>query len=192
MDQPQRRTFGRVLVTLAALAALASGCGANDEGRAAESQPQPVEPGTSPATPDPNSPDEPRCEPNDTAGPDGTSAANVTVGSVTRDPPGPNTPRMLNKEVVSLTSTAKSTIDLTGWNLTDGEGVSYTFPSGSVICQYVVISLHSGRGANTDTDFYADWGWRWDNQGDTVRIHNAEGRLVATCSYTSSSPALRC
>jgi YD repeat-containing protein len=192
MDQPQRRTLGRVLVTLAAMAALASGCGTNDEGRDAESQPQAVELGTSPASPDPGSPGEPRCEPIDTAAPDGASAANVTVGSVTRDPPGPNSPTMLNKEVVSLTSTAKSTIDLTGWNLADGDGVSYTFPPGSVICQSVVISLHSGRGANTDTDFYADWGWRWDDQGDTVRIHDAEGRLVATCGYTSSSPALRC
>jgi len=32
--------------------------------------------------------------------------------------------------VLATLATAKSTIDLTGWNLTDGEGVSYTFPSG--------------------------------------------------------------
>ena len=116
----------------------------------------------------------------------------VTVGSVTRDPKGPNSKARLNDEVVTLTSSSAQTVDLTGWTITDRQGVAYEFPSGSSICRYKVISVHSGRGENTGVDYFADWGWRWDDHGDVVILREADGNLVAKCQYGAVESALRC
>jgi hypothetical protein len=114
------------------------------------------------------------------------------VGTVTRNPRGSHTAATLNDEIVTLTSTSERAIDLTGWTVGDDQGVSFTFPRGSGICRYVVISIHSGHGTNTSKDFFADWGWRWDDDGDTVWLRDAEHVLVAECTYGETAPSLHC
>ena len=188
MRSRKLRQVGGLIAALTLLTAFASGCG-DSEANTGSQRDQNV---TTTPSATPSATKVGKCRAAGANGNGAAEAASVTVGSIARDPRGPDTPANLNEEVMSLTSTADGAVDLSGWTVADVDGGSYTFPSGSTVCRYVVVSLHSGRGDNTDSDFYADWGWRWDDLGDTVRVRDAKGAPVVTCSYRGSSQALRC
>jgi competence protein ComEC len=175
------------VVVVAVVAALVSACGDTETADPAPGT-QATDHGTSEETVTSPPPDDEHCDPTQTGG----DAATVTIASVTRNPAGHEGSATLNDEVATLSSTSERTIDLSGWTIEDGEGVAYTLPPGSAICQYAVISIHSGRGTDTSTDLFADWGWRWDDQGDAVLLRDAQGKPVATCTYTADDPALTC
>jgi len=186
----QPKTVPWVSVVLGAVAVSAVGCGAAEDAGG----PTPVKPTEPPHTTPTSDTGHKLCKAGESGETKGARDAGslVTVGTVTRNPRGPDTAATLNNEVVTLTSTSEHTIDLTGWTVEDGEGVSFKFPNGSSICRYVVISIHSGPGADTQQDFFADWGWRWDDSGDTVRLRDSEHLLVAECTYEAAAPALNC
>jgi len=89
----------------------------------------------------------------------------------------------LNDEYISFRNKCEETIDMTGWKLTDNSSKEYIFPS-FVAAAKLTFALHTGSGANNETDLY----WNqdravWNNGGDHMIMFNNEGKLVLEYSY---------
>lgn len=70
-------------------------------------------------------------------------------------------------------------IDLSGWTVENGAGRSYAFPGGTVLEPGERLTLHSGRGADTERDRY----WNadepvWEAKRSTVLVETAAGERV--------------
>jgi micrococcal nuclease len=103
--------------------------------------------------------------------------------SVVADAEG-NDNENLNGEYVTLRNRGDDPLDLSGWQITDEAGKTYTFPDGTTLAGGATLRVHSGSGTDDGTDYY--WnrsGAVWNNGGDTVRISNAEGGLVVSLAY---------
>ena len=50
------------------------------------------------------------------------------------------------------------------------------------------MKIHTGKGANTQTDRYWGKSWYvWNNTGDTATLRDARGRLLDRCTYKGKS-----
>lgn len=110
---------------------------------------------------------------------DGGTALSV---SASPDAPG-NDNDNLNEETVSIHNGGETTVDLSGWTVTDEAGHEYTFGDVTLDAGYTV-TLHTGSGTATATDVY--WGRSsavWNNDGDTVTIRDASGAVVVQTGY---------
>jgi len=75
-------------------------------------------------------------------------------------------------------------IDLTSWIIQDAAGHSYKFSDGFILQPGATVTLHSGSGSDSATDLY--WNSKyaiWNNDGDTIYVINAAGKVVLTKSY---------
>ena len=91
----------------------------------------------------------------------------------------------LNDEYVVFRNDGESTLDLSGWTVSDEAGQSYTVPEGVTLAPGATITLHTGSGTDTDTDLY--WGSGspiWNNGGDTVTVTMADGTEVLAEGYS--------
>ncbi|MFC5367064.1 lamin tail domain-containing protein [Salinirubrum litoreum] len=127
----------------------------------------------------------------DTDDTDGTSGSDATAStttdrlavSVVADAEG-NDNENLNGEYVTLRNRGDDSLDLSGWQITDEAGKTYTFPDGTTLAGGATLRVHSGSGADDGTDYY--WnrsGAVWNNGGDTVRLSDADGELVVSLTY---------
>lgn len=92
----------------------------------------------------------------------------------------------LNHEWVQLHNRSGSRITLTGWTLRDAQGHVYRFGNYSITA-YGYVKIHTGKGANTQTDRYWGRGWYvWNNTGDTATLKDRGGALIGRCSYGHS------
>lgn len=90
----------------------------------------------------------------------------------------------LNGEYVSFENAGNETLDIAGWTVRDEADHVYTFPEGAEIGTNETITLYTGSGEDTATEFY--WGQGspvWNNGGDTVIVRNASGNTVVERSY---------
>lgn len=90
----------------------------------------------------------------------------------------------LNDEYVTFRNDGDDTLDLSEWVVEDEADHDYTFPSDFTLEAGEEVTLHTGKGEDTDTDLY--WGLGnpvWNNGGDTVHVYNADGELVTERSY---------
>ncbi|AIF69021.1 hypothetical protein PAP_03005 [Palaeococcus pacificus DY20341] len=90
----------------------------------------------------------------------------------------------LNDEYVIIANIGGSEADLGGWMLTDEVNHTYVFPS-VMIKPGSLITVHTGKGTNTDKDLY--WGRGspvWNNNGDTAYLYASNGTLADSCSWT--------
>lgn len=90
----------------------------------------------------------------------------------------------LNDEYVVLKNTGDEPLDLSGWTVTDEAAHHYTFPEGTTLDPGATLTLHTGGGEDTETDYY--WnssGAIWNNNGDTVTIRTTSGEAVVEKSY---------
>jgi micrococcal nuclease len=121
----------------------------------------------------------------------GTSGSDATAStttdrlavSVVADAEG-NDNENLNGEYVTLRNRGDDSLDLSGWQIRDEAGKTYTFPDGTTLAAGATLRVHSGSGTDDGTDYY--WnrsGAVWNNGGDTVRISNADGDLVVSLAY---------
>ncbi len=93
-------------------------------------------------------------------------------------------------EFIELRNTGVTTVDLAGWQLTDG--VSFTFPSGTTIAAggYKVIAKNVSRLQTV----YAIGGvvgpftGKLSNSSDTVRLKDSVGTIIDAVSYSASFP----
>lgn len=91
-------------------------------------------------------------------------------------PPGAETP---NNEWLELRNQMAVDVDVSGWSL--GDGVSYTFPEGTIIPArgYLVIAATP----STIPGSLGPWTGRLDNAGETVELHNNNGRVMDKLDY---------
>lgn len=97
-----------------------------------------------------------------------------------RDAPGDDNLN-LNGEFVVLCNRSGSTVELSGWRLTDeGTNHTYRFPAVAVAAG-ASVTLYSGAGTNTATALYWHAGGAvWNNGGDCAYLYDAAGSLVSS------------
>ncbi|WP_267644091.1 lamin tail domain-containing protein [Haloarchaeobius amylolyticus] len=107
----------------------------------------------------------------------------ITVDHVHADAEGTESEN-LNDEYVVFSNDGDSTVDMSGWMVTDAAGNSYTVPDGFTLEPGESVTLHTGSGEDTETDLY--WGSGspvWNNDGDTVIVQTANGETVLEEAY---------
>jgi micrococcal nuclease len=90
----------------------------------------------------------------------------------------------LNGEYVTLRNRGDDSLDLSGWQISDEAGKTYTFPDGTTLASGATLRVYSGSGTDDGTDFY--WnrsGAVWNNDGDTLRLTDADGDPVVSLGY---------
>ena len=90
----------------------------------------------------------------------------------------------LDDEYVVLGNEGEEPLDISGYVLDFDDGQRYEFPDGTVLDPGTTLTVRSGVGDDTEDERYA--GFRapvLNNEGDTVRVRNAAGDVVAIESY---------
>lgn len=115
--------------------------------------------------------------------PTGSDDGPLAIVAIAADAPG-NDNANLDEETVTLENSGSAPITFNGWTVRDEADHTYTFPSDATLATGASLTLHTGRGTDTETDRY--WGATsavWNNDGDTVIVENASGTVVARRSY---------
>ena len=90
-------------------------------------------------------------------------------------------------EWVQLHNLSGSRITLTGWTLRDAQRHVYTFGT-YTIKPHGYVTIHTGKGTNTQTDRYWGHSWYvWNNTGDRATLEDAHSHVLHQCSYQGSS-----
>jgi hypothetical protein len=87
-------------------------------------------------------------------------------------------------EVVTLENHGDESIDLSGWVLSNEEGIAYEFPDGFSLAPGEQVAIHSGCGEDTATDLY--WCSRhplWNDKGGVASLLTPDGRQVVAYAY---------
>ncbi|WEL28721.1 MBL fold metallo-hydrolase [Haloferax volcanii] len=96
----------------------------------------------------------------------GTETASLAVADVHADAAGDDADN-LNDEYIVFENTGSDALDISGWTVADVAGRTYTFPPDTTLAAGETLSLHTGTGTDTSTDYY--WGSGsaiWNNGGD--------------------------
>jgi len=75
-------------------------------------------------------------------------------------------------------------LDLSDWVVENDDGQQFVFPDGFTLESGQNVTVHSGRGSDTETDVY--WGATrevWDDDGDTITIRTADEREILREPY---------
>jgi Lamin Tail Domain len=117
-----------------------------------------------------------------------SAAPAVQFGVIQYDSPGTDngSNASLNAEFVVLKNVSGRKVQLEGFSVRDASGRTFTFPA-MRLRPGRTVRLHTGSGANTARHVY----WRqsnyvWNNGGDTATLRNAGGRVIDTCTWTST------
>lgn len=111
--------------------------------------------------------------------------ATVEISNVQHNFPGRETRsnRSLNSEWVEVSNTARRSVNLDGWTLSDRDGHTYTFHHYRLDGRSSV-RVHSGIGRDTSGDIYQDRRARvWDTRSDTATLRDEDGRFVDAVSW---------
>ena len=90
----------------------------------------------------------------------------------------------LDDEYVVFENETDDDVDMTGWTLDYDDRQSYAFPDGFTLDAGASVTVRTGEGDDGDDELFA--GYRrpvLNNEGDTVRLRDAEGRVVLTHAY---------
>ena len=107
----------------------------------------------------------------------------LTVADVNADAAGDDRDN-LNDEYIVFKNIGDTDLDLSGWTVADAADHTYTFPDGTTLAAGATLTLHTGSGEDTTTDYY--WGAGapiWNNGGDTIIVTSADGERVLTEEY---------
>ncbi len=115
--------------------------------------------------------------------PDTEADADLAVVEIHADAAGDDNEN-LDDEYVVFENAGDGPLDLSGWQVGDEAGHTYVFPDGFTLPAGQRVRLRTGDGTDTDADLY----WRrngavWNNDGDTVTVRTADGRVVVERSY---------
>ncbi|MBI2947959.1 MAG: thermonuclease family protein [Verrucomicrobia bacterium] len=91
--------------------------------------------------------------------------------------------RNLNDEYITIENQGNQPVDLTGWKILDEAGNPYLVPKFTLEPKRK-FTLRTGSGKNTEQELF--WGSRtpiWNDNGDTIFIRDAEGKLVLSHIY---------
>lgn len=99
-------------------------------------------------------------------------------------------------EFVELTNTAFSPVDISGYHISDGIGVRFTFPAGTVIPAREAAVVFGGGtptgafgNAMANGLVFVSAGLSLNNSGDTVTLSDATGALVQSVVYAGEGNA---
>jgi micrococcal nuclease len=112
-----------------------------------------------------------------------TSSNSLTVVQIHEDAEGRERDN-LNDEYVVFENTGSSTLDLSGWTVSDEADHIYYFPDGFSLGAGETVTLRTGSGTDTSSELY--WGEGapvWNNGGDTVVVQDESGSTVLSRSY---------
>ncbi|WP_049894632.1 MBL fold metallo-hydrolase [Halogranum rubrum] len=135
--------------------------------------------GTAPIT----EPDETPTDPTTTTSTETSERAGLELVDINADADGDDGEN-LNGEYVTFEKTGTASLNLSGWELADTAGHSYTIPEGNVLEAGDRITIYTGSGTDTETELY--WGQStpvWNNNGDTVILRDDTGTIVIEETY---------
>lgn len=106
--------------------------------------------------------------------------SDIVISAVQFDAPGDDRKKEnLNGEWVGISNNGNSAIDLTEWTLNDNENHVYNFPSNFKIKSGNSVKIHTGSGADTESDLYWNSGRPiWNNDGDTATLKDKNGKVI--------------
>jgi micrococcal nuclease len=107
----------------------------------------------------------------------GTPGTQVSIVTVHYDAAGDDRTNM-NDEFVEFS--AREAVDLAGWTLSEGGGITYTFGA-ITLSPGSLLTLHAGTGTDTGIDLY--WGLSspvLGNDSDSVILRDSGGRVADT------------
>ncbi|SNZ15252.1 competence protein ComEC [Natronoarchaeum philippinense] len=107
----------------------------------------------------------------------------LAVADINADADG-NDNENLNGEYVAFENTGESSLDLSGWEVADEAGTTYTVPNGVTVDPGDQITLYTGSGTDSDSELY--WGQSravWNNGGDTIIVRDDTDTLVIEEAY---------
>ncbi|QLC34370.1 lamin tail domain-containing protein [Halarchaeum sp. CBA1220] len=107
----------------------------------------------------------------------------LVVTDLNVDPEGGDREHLAS-EYVEFTNDGDDPLDMTGYTVVDAEGWEFHLPDGFTLEAGASFRLHTGEGEWDEDDLY--WGLDtpvWGNDGDTVRVRDAEGELVLEYGY---------
>ncbi|MFB6113626.1 MAG: lamin tail domain-containing protein [Halodesulfurarchaeum sp.] len=90
----------------------------------------------------------------------------------------------LNGEYVTFENRGTTTLDLSGWTVSDGDGHTYVVPDGFKIVPGERFRLYTGMGTDTGRNLY--WGSDsaiWNNGGDSVTVSDPSGTVRVNRTY---------
>jgi micrococcal nuclease len=104
------------------------------------------------------------------------------IVEVVYDPPGDDRTDP-NGECIVVSNAGPEEVDLAGWAVREGGGVTFIFPPG-LVRPGSSVTLHTGKGTGNGTSLY----WNrtaplLNNDGDTVTLLNPSGTVVSTFSW---------
>jgi hypothetical protein len=111
----------------------------------------------------------------------GTSNLLLAVTAVHARPAGGKT--NLADEYIAIENRGKAAVDMTGWSILDEAHHRYLVPN-FILPADGKVTLRTGLGKNSATELY--WGSRvaiWNDDGDSIFIRDAQGRLVLSHIY---------
>lgn len=110
--------------------------------------------------------------------------SDIIISAVQFDAPGDDrTKENLNGEWVEISNSRYSDVDLAGWTLNDDGNHAYNFPSGFKIKSGNSVKIHTGSGADTESDLYWNSGRPvWNNDGDTATLKDKGGKVIDSFS----------
>ena len=115
---------------------------------------------------------------------DGGGTSRLVVSNIHADAEGDDH-NNLNDEYIELTNEGSSSIEMTGWTLSDEANHVYDFPSGFTLEPGDSVTIYTGSGSDSDPQLY--WGSGsavWNNGGDTVIVTNNDGETVIQREYS--------
>ena len=115
----------------------------------------------------------------------GDGGGELAVSDTQVDPAGDDADALV-EEWVEFENVGEGSLDMGDWTLLDSEGWEFHMPSAFTLGAGETFRLHTGSGEWTDSDLY--WGVErpvWDNDEDTVKARDADGRTVFVHHYTA-------
>ncbi|RBI60068.1 ABC transporter [halophilic archaeon] len=86
-------------------------------------------------------------------------------------------------EAVSFKNTSNRQLDISGWTVTDDSGKRFEFPDGTILPAGTIVQIRT-RGRQNKVEFYWNRSQNvWNNDGDSVYVHDETGDLVTKRSY---------
>lgn len=85
----------------------------------------------------------------------------------------------VDDEFVTFRNAGDEALNLSGWVVENDDGQQFVFPDGFTLDSGQSVTVHSGRGSDTETDVH--WGATsqvWNEAGDTILVRTADGREV--------------
>ena len=123
------------------------------------------------------------------------SAPVMRFVGVQYDSPGDDTGTnySVNREWFRVKNTGAKAKLLAGWKVKDNTGYTFVFPSGYKLGAGKTVTVHTGKGSNTQSNLYWKQGYCvWNNTGDKARLITPGGTVVDTCSWGDGSGYTSC